>query len=112
MITWGIVTILTGFVRNATDIAICRFLLGRLRPASTPIVLYFTYWFPAKHHARAVSLFLLAWAANIIGGPFATWILTTLLVRDGWMALDFHRGRHSDHHSGRNNRVHTGRPTP
>jgi ACS family tartrate transporter-like MFS transporter len=77
MITWGIVTILTGFVRGITDLAICRFLLGAAEAGFYPgIVLYFTYWFPAKHHARAVSLFLIGLAvANIIGGPFATWIL-------------------------------------
>jgi ACS family tartrate transporter-like MFS transporter len=70
MITWGIVTILTGFVRGVTDLAICRFLLGAAEAGFYPgIVLYFTYWFPAKHHARAVSLFLIGLAAaNIIGG--------------------------------------------
>jgi ACS family tartrate transporter-like MFS transporter len=88
MITWGIVTILTGFVRNVTDIAICRFLLGAAEAGFYPgIVLYFTYWFPAKHHARAVSLFLVGMGlANIIGGPFATWILdsVTWFGMAGW----------------------------
>jgi ACS family tartrate transporter-like MFS transporter len=80
MITWGIVTLLTGFVRGVTDLAICRFLLGAAEAGFYPgIVLYFTYWFPAKHHARAVSLFLIGLAAaNIIGGPFATWILDNI----------------------------------
>ncbi len=80
MISWGIVTILTGFVRNVTDIAICRFLLGAAEAGFYPgIVLYFTYWFPAKHHARAVSLFLIGLGvASIIGGPFATWILDNI----------------------------------
>ncbi len=77
MISWGVVTLLTGFVRNVTDLAICRFLLGAAEAGFYPgIVLYFTYWFPAKHHARAVSLFLVGLGiANIVGGPFATWIL-------------------------------------
>ncbi len=80
MITWGIVTLLTGFVRGVTDLAICRFLLGAAEAGFYPgIVLYFTYWFPAKHQARAVSLFLIGLAAaNIIGGPFATWILDNI----------------------------------
>jgi len=88
MITWGIVTILTGFVRGVTDLAICRFLLGAAEAGFYPgIVLYFTYWFPAKHHARAVSLFLIGMGvANIIGGPFATWILDNIRWFDlaGW----------------------------
>lgn len=80
MISWGIVTLLTGFVRNVTDVAICRFLLGAAEAGFYPgVVLYFTYWFPAKHHARAVSLFLIGLGiANIVGGPFATWILDNI----------------------------------
>ena len=77
MISWGIVTVLTAFVRGVTDLAICRFLLGAAEAGFYPgIVLYFTYWFPAKHHARAVSLFLIGLGlASIMGGPFAAWIL-------------------------------------
>jgi ACS family tartrate transporter-like MFS transporter len=80
MITWGIVTFFTGFARGVTDVAICRFLLGAAEAGFYPgIVLYFTYWFPARHHARAVSLFLIGLGvANILGGPFATWILDNI----------------------------------
>ena len=80
MITWGLVTILTAFVRGVTDLAICRFLLGAAEAGFYPgIVLYFTYWFPAKHHARAVSLFLIGMGlASIVGGPFAAWILDNI----------------------------------
>ena len=35
VITWGMVTLLTGFVRGVTDLAICRFLLGRWKRAFT-----------------------------------------------------------------------------
>jgi MFS transporter, ACS family, tartrate transporter len=80
MITWGMVTILTAFVRGVTDLAICRFLLGAAEAGFYPgIVLYFTYWFPAKHHARAVSLFLIGLGlASIVGGPFAAYILDNI----------------------------------
>ena len=85
MITWGLVTLLTAFVRGVTDLAICRFLLGAAEAGFYPgIVLYFTYWFPAKHHARAISLFLIGMGvAGILGGPFATWILDNL----SWFGL-------------------------
>ncbi len=77
MVTWGIVTCLEGFARGATDLAILRSLLGAAEAGFYPgIVLYFTYWFPAKHHARAVSLFIVGVAAaNIIGTPISSWIL-------------------------------------
>ena len=77
MITWGIVTCLEGFVRGATDLTILRSLLGAAEAGFYPgVVLYFTYWFPAKHHARAVSLFIVGVAAaNIIGTPISSWIL-------------------------------------
>ena len=80
MITWGIITLLTAFVRGVWDLAICRFLLGAAEAGFYPgIVLYFTYWFPAKHHARAVSLFLVGMGtAGIVGGPIATWIIDNL----------------------------------
>ena len=59
VITWGMVTLLTGFVRGVTDLAICRFLLGAMEAGFYPgLVLYFTYWFPSKHQARAVSLLM------------------------------------------------------
>ena len=85
LITWGIITVLTGFVRNVIELAICRLLLGAAEAGFYPgIMLYFTYWFPAKHHARAQSRFAAGVAvANIIGGPFATWILDNM----GWFGL-------------------------
>jgi ACS family tartrate transporter-like MFS transporter len=80
MITWGIITLLTAFVRGVWDLAICRFLLGAAEAGFYPgIILYFTYWFPARHHARAVAFLLVGMGvAGIVGGPFATWILDNL----------------------------------
>jgi len=80
MISWGIITVLIGFARNVTEVAICRLLLGAAEAGFYPgIILYFTYWFPAKHHARAVSLFGIGMlVANIVGGPLATWMLDNM----------------------------------
>ncbi|HEX9014858.1 MAG TPA: MFS transporter [Chloroflexota bacterium] len=91
MITWGIVTILQGFARGTVDLTILRSLLGAAEAGFYPgIVLYFTYWFTTRHHARAVSLFITGVAvANIIGNPIAGWILDNVnwLGMPGWRWL-------------------------
>jgi ACS family tartrate transporter-like MFS transporter len=88
VVTWGLVTLLTAFVRGTTDLAICRFLLGAMEAGFYPgMVLYFTYWFPARHRARVVSLLMIGSAAAlVIGGPVATFILDNvrLLGFSGW----------------------------
>ncbi|HEY6061670.1 MAG TPA: MFS transporter, partial [Gemmatimonadales bacterium] len=39
-------------------------------------ILYFTYWFPAAHRARAVARFMTAIpVAQIVGGPLSGWLL-------------------------------------
>src|SRR5260221_11341828 len=59
MITWGIFATATAFVTGTTSFAILRFLLGMGEAGFFPgLVLYFTYWFPAKHHARILPSFL------------------------------------------------------
>jgi ACS family tartrate transporter-like MFS transporter len=77
MISWGIVTFFTGFVQNITHLVICRFLLGAMEAGMFPgLILYFTYWFPAKHSARPVAFMMTGNAiASALGGPFATWLL-------------------------------------
>jgi len=61
MITWGIFAGATAFVTSATSFGIVRFLLGMAEAGFFPgLILYFTYWFPARHHARIVSGFLVA----------------------------------------------------
>ena len=60
MITWGIFAGLTALVVGSNSFAVVRFLLGVAEAGFFPgIVLYFTYWFPAHHHARIVSGFLI-----------------------------------------------------
>src|SRR5437870_8606263 len=60
MITWGILAGATAFVTSATSFGIVRFLLGMAEAGFFPgIVLCFTYWFPAHHHSRLASWFLI-----------------------------------------------------
>src|SRR5512144_1525163 len=56
MVTWGILAGLTAVVTGPATFTTVRFLLGVAEAGFFPgMVLYFTYWFPARHHARIVS---------------------------------------------------------
>lgn len=85
MITWGILAGLTAMVTGTTSFAIVRFLLGVAEAGFFPgILLYFTYWFPSRHHARIVSGFLLGIPISVAGGAP---ISTALLSLDGLFGL-------------------------
>ncbi len=77
LITWGVVTIATGFVGTIMQMGIMRFLLGAAEAGFHPcMILYLTFWFPAKHLAKAVSLYICGMAiANILVGPISAWII-------------------------------------
>jgi len=61
LITWGIVSVLTGFAQNEVHLYILRFLLGVAEAGFFPgIILYFTYWFRSKEQATTVALFTAA----------------------------------------------------
>src|SRR6201993_444673 len=85
MITWGIFATATAFVTGTTSFAIVRFLLGAGEAGFFPgLILYFTYWFPARHHARIVSGFLVGLSVAVAAGAP---ISTGLLRLDGWLGL-------------------------
>jgi MFS transporter, ACS family, tartrate transporter len=85
MITWGIFAGLTAATTGSTSFAIVRFLLGVAEAGFFPgMILYFTYWFPSRHHARIVSGFLVGLPVSVaIGAP----ISTSLLGLDGLFGL-------------------------
>src|SRR5215813_160150 len=61
MITWGLVSTCTMFVRDARGFYLVRILLGIAEAGFFPgIVLYLGYWFPARERARAVACFMMA----------------------------------------------------
>src|SRR5271166_1005323 len=77
LISWGIVAILTGFVRTSVQLYVLRFVLGVAEAGYFPgIMLYLTYWFRQRDLAHSVALFLTANAvANIVGAPLSGVIL-------------------------------------
>src|ERR1700733_13774220 len=85
MITWGIFAGIMASVTGSTSFAVVRFLLGAAEAGFFPgIVLYFTYWFPARHHARIVSSFLIGLPIAVAAGAP---ISTGLLGLDGMFGL-------------------------
>src|SRR5205814_6209744 len=85
MITWGILAGLTAFVTGSTSFAVVRFLLGVAEARFFPgLVLYFTYWFPSRHHARIVWGFLIGLPIAVAAGAP---ISTALLGLDGLFGL-------------------------
>ena len=85
MITWGLLAGATALATGANSYGVIRFLLGVAEAGFFPgIVLYFTYWFPARHHARIVSAFLIGLPVAVaFGAPLST----ALLSLDGLFAL-------------------------
>jgi len=77
MLTWGIVTIVTGFVHTATQFYVARFLLGAAESSFFPgMIVYLTHWFCARDRSRAIAcLYAANPAAALIGSPLAGWLL-------------------------------------
>ncbi|MEM5316360.1 MFS transporter [Paraburkholderia sp. JHI869] len=77
LVTWGIVSVASAFVQNATQLYVLRFLLGVAEAGFFPgIIVYLTYWFRAKELATTVALFTAAIPVSyIIGAPLSTWVM-------------------------------------
>jgi len=71
MVSWGIIATAMAFVAGETSFYVMRFLLGVAEAGFFPgIILYLTYWFPARERARIVALFMAAVpVATMVGGP-------------------------------------------
>ncbi len=77
MISWGIVTIVTGFVHTAGQFYTARFFLGAAESSFFPgMIVYLTHWFCARDRSRAIAcLYAASPAAALIGSPLAGWLL-------------------------------------
>ena len=76
-ILWGLTSIATMLVKSAISFYILRFLLGAFEAGLYPgVILYLTYWFPARRRAQMVGVFQTSVPiAGIIGGPIGGWIM-------------------------------------
>lgn len=85
MIVWGIVSACFMFLKGTTMFYSMRFLLGAAEAGFFPgVILYLTYWYPAKERARTVAMFATGGVlAGVIGSP----ISGALLDLDGMGGL-------------------------
>jgi ACS family tartrate transporter-like MFS transporter len=85
MISWGIVSMAMVLVTGKTSFYAMRFLLGLAEAGFFPgIVLYLTYWVPARERARNGAIFMMAApVAILVGAPLSE----ALLQLDGWLGV-------------------------
>jgi ACS family tartrate transporter-like MFS transporter len=86
MIVWGIVSMAMVLVTGKTSFYAMRFLLGLAEAGFFPgIVLYLTYWIPARERARNGALFMMAApVAILVGAPMSE----ALLQMHGWLGIE------------------------
>ncbi|CAD6543110.1 Putative metabolite transport protein NicT [Paraburkholderia hiiakae] len=86
MITWGLVSMLTMFVRTPGMFFLMRFLLGVAEAGFFPgVILYLTYWYPASRRGMTTAWLVTAVAlSGLIGGPLSGWLLTALDGVNQW----------------------------
>ena len=77
LITWGLLTTLTGFVRTPMELYGARFLLGAAEAGFFPgVIVYLSHWFIYQDRAKALARFMAAIPIGfMIGGPIAGAIL-------------------------------------
>src|SRR5918996_3215424 len=60
-VLWGLASVGTMFVTTATQFYVLRFLLGAFEAGLYPgVILYLTYWFPARRRAQMLGYFMTA----------------------------------------------------
>jgi len=91
MITWGLVSIAMAFIQGPISFYVLRFLLGLAEAGFFPgVILYLSYWFPARHRSEVTAMFMAAApVAGFIGSPVsgALMQLNGLLGLQGWQWL-------------------------
>jgi len=88
MMTWGVISASTIFVRGPRSFYLLRFLLGAAEAGFFPgVILYLKNWFPARARARTVARFMTAAPlSGVVGGPLSGALLGLhpIAVMAGW----------------------------
>ena len=77
LLSWGFVSACMVIATDAGSFSVLRILLGAAEAGFFPgIILYLSYWFPARERARAIALFMVAGpVAGIVGNPLSGAVL-------------------------------------
>lgn len=80
LMTWGAVATCMAFISGTWSFYALRCGLGLAEAGFMPgVVLYFTYWFPARYRARAIAGYIIAGSVSaVLGGPISTTVMTYL----------------------------------
>ena len=88
MITWGLISGAMAFVQGSTSLYALRFLLGAAEAGFFPgIILYLSYWFPARQRAAVTAIFMAAAPlSTVLGSPVSGALLEMhgVLGLSGW----------------------------
>ncbi len=88
MITWGLISGAMAFVQGSTSFYALRFLLGAAEAGFFPgIILYLSYWFPARQRAAVTAIFMAAAPlSTVLGSPVSGALLEMhgVLGLSGW----------------------------
>ena len=85
MISWGFLSGAFAFITGETSFYVLRFLLGAAEAGFFPgIILYLSFWFPARYRAAVVSLFMAAAPLSVL---FGSPVSSLLLEMDGLLGL-------------------------
>lgn len=92
MVTWGLLSAATMFVKTPTQFYVLRFMLGVAEAGFYPgVLLYLTQWFPSYRRSKVMASFLIGLPlASMLGSPASGWILqfsTGLGGLKGWQWL-------------------------
>ena len=85
MISWGVISAATIFVKGAWSFYLLRFLLGAAEAGYFPgVAFYLGQWFPAQYRTRAIAWFMVAIPiSSVVGGALSG----ALLQMDGILGL-------------------------
>jgi MFS family permease len=74
MISWGLISAATIFVRGPWSFYFLRFLLGAAEAGYFPgVAFYLGHWFPAEYRTRAIAWFMVAIPiSSVIGGALSS----------------------------------------
>ena len=85
MVSWGIVSVAMAFMRGPISFYVLRLLLGLAEAGFFPgIILYLSYWFPARRRSQVTAMFM---AAAPIAGAIGSPISAALLKMNGVLGL-------------------------
>ena len=91
MISWGLISAATIFVKGAWSFYLLRFLLGAAEAGYFPgVAFYLGHWFPAEYRTRAIAWFMVAIPiSSVVGGALSGALLQMngMLGLSGWKWL-------------------------